>query len=81
MLYHCQDPDNFDDPYFDYNTFVNKNVTQTSQDDDPDETDWEMKIESEESSDTEGFWFIFSIYDKSELWSRRFYNLTRCFGL
>ena len=45
-------PDNFDDPYFDYETFVEKTVKETLQDGDPDDTGYEMEFESEESSDT-----------------------------
>jgi len=50
LLYHWQDPNNFDDPYFDYETFVEKTVNETSQDGDPDETGYEMEVESDESS-------------------------------
>ena len=40
-------------PYFDYETFVNKTTSITNQDEDPDKTWYELKLESQESSDTD----------------------------
>ena len=50
---YCVSVSYYDDPYFDYETFVNKNTSITNQDEDPDETGYELELESQESSDTD----------------------------
>ena len=52
LIYHFQDPANFDSPYFDHKVFVEKVKRTIEADEDPDETEFELEEESEMSSDS-----------------------------
>ena len=52
LIYHFQDPGNFDEPYFNHEVFVEKVNMTIEADEDPDETEFELEEESEISSDS-----------------------------
>ena len=54
LIYHWQDTANWDDPYFDYNTFTGKNIGGTNQDcaqGDSSDEEFELSEETESSSE------------------------------
>ena len=52
LIYHFQDPGNFDEPYFNHEVFVEKVKQTVEADEDPNEKKFEMEEESEISSDS-----------------------------
>ena len=64
LIYHFQEPWNFDTSYFDHGVFVEKVNMTIEADEDPDETKFELEEESEISSDS--FWMFFSIHQPKQ---------------
>ena len=52
LIYHFQDPDNYDEKYFSYETYVLKEIPNDSADEDPEEHENEIEMESVASSET-----------------------------
>ena len=52
LIYHFQDPGNFDEPYFNHGVFVEKVKIKVEADEDLEETKFELEEESEISSDS-----------------------------
>ena len=52
LIYHWQDPDNYDEKYFSHETYVLKELPDDSADEDPEEHEKEIEMESVEYSET-----------------------------
>ena len=52
LIYHFQDPSNYDEPYFNHEIFVERIYSGDNRDEDPEETGFELSEESEISSES-----------------------------